>query len=384
MTTTTPSAATNPPFLLCETQAFAAGGSLAILRLNRASSLNALDLPMVTALLAQVQAWRDDPEIRALWIESTLEKAFCAGGDVRAMRDSALARSAADQPCVDAEAFFAAEYRLDYTLHRFGKPVIAWGHGIVMGGGLGIFAAASHRIVTATTRIAMPEITIALFPDVGAGYFLPRMPGRLGLFCALTAAQLNASDALAVGLATQRLAHSQKADVLWALSHLALKGDGRDTQKIAALLNLFAAKNPEPLPDSPLQNYRTVIDHCCDLDDLSLIIERILQHSIDDPWWQACQANLRAGSPLTARVIQRQLQQSAALSLLEVFQLDYVLASNIVRHPEFSEGVRALLVDKDRQPRWQYPTVNEVPDSLIDTLFTPPWSQNPLADLAEL
>lgn len=370
--------------LLCRTEPLATGGKLAVLRLNRAATLNALDLPMVTALLTQVQQWRDDPEVRALWIDSALDKAFCAGGDVRAMRESALARTAPDQPCVDAEAFFAAEYRLDYTLHRFGKPVIVWGHGIVMGGGLGIFAAGSHRIVTAATRIAMPEITIALFPDVGAGYFLPRMPGHSGLFCALTASRLNAADALYAGLATHRLAHIQKEDVLWALGHLTLNGDDSDNQKINALLGMFVNKNTESLPDSCLQKYRHIVDECCDPDDLASTVSRILEQVIDDPWWRECQATLRAGSPLTARVIQRQLQKTAVMSLLEVFQLDYVLATNIVRHPEFSEGVRALLVDKDRQPQWHYKTVREVPDCLVDHLFAPPWIQHPLAELAAL
>ena len=370
--------------LLCQERALAGGGKLAVLTLNRASSLNALDLPMVRALLDNVQQWYVDPAIRALFIDSALEKAFCAGGDVRAMRDSALARSAADQPCVDAEAFFAAEYQLDYLLHRFGRPVIVWGHGIVMGGGLGIFAAGSHRIVTATTRIAMPEITIALFPDVGAGYFLPRMPGKAGLFCALTAARLNAGDALYAGLATHRLMHSQKTAVLEALTGLQLSGDDNgalNNLAVSEVLRQFAANNTELQPEPVLQSQQALIDACCAAEEPQIILNRILACSAESDWWRDCQANLQAGSPLTAAVIFRQLQMTASLSLAEVFQLDYLLATNIVRHPEFAEGVRALLVDKDRQPRWLYPSVDQVPDSVLNALFTAPWPVNPLAGL---
>jgi enoyl-CoA hydratase/carnithine racemase len=385
--------------LLCDEQPMAGGGKLAILTLNRASTLNALDLSMVTALLAIVQQWRADSSIHALFIDSRLDKAFCAGGDVRAMRKSALARtitestvtentatesSVMDEPCIDAEAFFAAEYRLDYTLHSFGKPVIIWGHGIVMGGGLGIFVAGSHRIATAATRIAMPEITIALFPDVGAAYFLPRMPGRSGIFCALTAARLNATDACYAGLATHFLAHGQKQDVLQALLSLSLSGDlSKDNSAITKLLNEAAANNSESAPPAVLQAHQAVIDQCCMGDDLAVMINNILDVKIDDDWWRDCQMTLRAGSPITARVIERQLRLSATMTLAEVFQLDYMLATNIVRHPEFSEGVRALLVDKDRQPRWIYASVNAVPDALIDDLFTPPWPHNPLADMTQ-
>lgn len=368
----------------CEEVKLACGGMLAILTLNKPATLNALDLPMVTALLQIVLRWKKDESVRALFIDSVVEKAFCAGGDVRAMRESALKRSSEDAPCEEAEAFFSAEYRLDYALHTFGKPVIVWGHGIVMGGGLGIFAAGSHRVVTESTRIAMPEITIALFPDVGASHFLQKMPGSSGHFCALTAARLAASDAIYTELATHCLAQDKKSQVLNSLLTAPFTGNDADDRKmITALLNAYVDKQSDIQSSSQLQKYQALIDQCCDGGDIACVVDNILAVSSSDKWWQDCQQSLQQGSPITLRVIEKQWQLAANVSLAEVFQLDYLLATNIVRHPEFSEGVRALLVDKDRQPKWKYTSVREVPDSVVEALFSPPWPQNPLADLSE-
>lgn len=150
------------------------------LTLDAPKTLNSLTLPMVDTLSAQLLAWRDDPSIAAVFIDGTGEKAFCAGGDVQALRDSCLATPGG--PCEYAETFFAREYAMNYLLHTYPKPIICWGHGVVMGGGLGILAGCSHRLVSERTRIGMPEITIALFPDVGGSWFLNRMPGNVGRF----------------------------------------------------------------------------------------------------------------------------------------------------------------------------------------------------------
>jgi len=147
------------------------------------------------------------------------------------------------------------------------------------------------------------------------------------------------------------------------------------------VLRQFAANNTELQPEPVLQSQQALIDACCAAEEPQIILNRILACSAESDWWRDCQANLQAGSPLTAAVIFRQLQMTASLSLAEVFQLDYLLATNIVRHPEFAEGVRALLVDKDRQPRWLYPSVDQVPDSVLNALFTAPWPVNPLAGL---
>ena len=155
-------------------------GKLGRVTLNVAATLNSLTLDMVDLLQAQMDAWRVDDEIAAIFVEGTGDKAFCAGGDVQALHRSAVATPGG--PCDYAESFFEREYRLNYTLHTYNKPIICWGHGIVMGGGLGVMAGCSHRVVTQKTRIAMPEVTIALFPDVGGTWFLNHMPGKAGYF----------------------------------------------------------------------------------------------------------------------------------------------------------------------------------------------------------
>ena len=166
--------------------------------LNAEKSLNALTLDMVDQLYEKLNLWRDDPAIVAVVLDGAGERAFCAGGDIRRLRQSVIDSDYGVNPY--GEQFFAREYRLDYLIHRFGKPVLCWGSGIVMGGGIGLLAGASHRVVTQGSRLAMPEISIGLFPDVGAGWFLNRMPGKVGLFLGLTGLRMNAGDALFTGL----------------------------------------------------------------------------------------------------------------------------------------------------------------------------------------
>src|SRR5210317_2329465 len=190
----------------------AAAGKLGRVTLSVAATLNSLTLEMVDLLQAQLDAWRDDDSIAAIFIEGAGDKAFCAGGDVQALYRSATATPGG--PCEYAEDFFTREYRMNYTLHTYGKPIVCWGHGIVMGGGLGVMAGCSHRVVTQKTRIAMPEVTIALFPDVGGSWFLNHMPGKSGLFLALSGASINAADAIYVGIADRFISSDRKSQVL--------------------------------------------------------------------------------------------------------------------------------------------------------------------------
>ncbi|MDX1735964.1 MAG: enoyl-CoA hydratase/isomerase family protein, partial [Halioglobus sp.] len=176
------------------------------------ATLNSLTLEMVDLLQQQLDAWRGDDAIAAVFIDGAGEKAFCAGGDVQALHRSATETPGG--PCEYAEAFFTREYRMNYTLHTYPKPLVCWGHGIVMGGGLGVMAGCSHRVVTEKTRIAMPEVTIALFPDVGGTWFLNHMPGRSGQFLALTGASINAADAIYCGIADRFIGSDSKDDVL--------------------------------------------------------------------------------------------------------------------------------------------------------------------------
>ena len=358
----------------------AAGGKLGRVTLSVASTLNSLTLEMVDLLQAQLDQWRDDDTIAALFIEGAGEKAFCAGGDVQALHQSAVATPGG--PCDYAESFFAREYRMNYTLHTYPKPIICWGHGIVMGGGLGVMAGCSHRVVTEATRIAMPEVTIALFPDVGGSWFLNHMPGRSGHFLALTGASINAADALYTGLADRFIASEHKSAVV---SQLLQQNWGKDPETnhglVRHVLRPFAEQSIGMCPAGQVEPHMGTIARLCDGDDVHQVIDNICEQQTDDQWLSRARDSLQHGSKLAALWIERQLWQTRHASLKEVFQAEIQLATNIVRHPEFAEGVRALLIDKDRRPAWQYNASREVPGEALDAFFEAPWEKNPLADL---
>jgi enoyl-CoA hydratase/carnithine racemase len=358
----------------------AGAGKLGRVTLNVAATLNSLTLHMVDLLQAKLDAWRDDDAIAAVFIEGAGEKAFCAGGDVQALYRSATATPGG--PCEYAEDFFAREYRMNYTLHTYPKPLICWGHGIVMGGGLGVMAGCSHRVVTEKTRIAMPEVTIALFPDVGGTWFLNHMPGSSGLFLALTGASINAADAIYTGIADRFIASEHKANVLEQLlrQHWSA-GAATNHALVRHVLRPFAEQSIGQCPGGQVEPHLGSINTLCDGDDIHQIIDTIVTTPTEDPWLSKAGESLAHGSPLAALWTARQLLEQRHASLREVFQSEIRLATNIVRHPEFTEGVRALLIDKDRTPNWQYRASRDVPASVLDAFFTAPWEHNPLADL---
>ncbi len=360
------------------------GKAIGLITLSVEKTLNSLTLPMVELMREQLLEWQDNERIAAVFMQGAGEKAFCAGGDVQELHRSATKTPGG--PCIEAETFFAQEYRLDYLLHTYSKPVVCWGDGIVMGGGLGLFAAASHAVVTEKTRIAMPEITIALYPDVGGTWFLNRMPGKCGLFVALTAASMNAADTLYAGLARYFVKSERKAELLQAM--LSLSWQSSEQQNRQLLSDMLKGFNPAKAVsaegqtmESALAIHRGEIDKLCAGGDLGQVVANILAHESDDKWMQKAQSNLKHGSPIAANTIWQQLHRGSGMSLEEVFQFEIMVSTNVVRHPEFAEGVRALLIDKDKSPRWLYESVDVVPADLIQQFMTPPWEQNPLADL---
>jgi enoyl-CoA hydratase/carnithine racemase len=358
----------------------AASGKVGRITLNVEKTLNSLTLEMVDLLQAQLDAWAVDDDIAAVFIDGAGAKAFCAGGDVQALHRSAVERPGG--PCEYAEAFFTREYRMNYTLHTWAKPLICWGHGIVMGGGLGVMAGCSHRVVTEATRIAMPEVTIALFPDVGGSWFLNHMPGKSGHFLALTGAAVNAADAIYTGLADRFIGSEYKAAVLEALQAQSWSGDHRRNHGLVRhVLRPFAEQSIGSCPAGQVEPHMATIARLCDGDDVHAVVDNILAQETDDPWLLRARDSLAHGSKLAALWIERQLWETRHASLREVFQAEIRLATNIVRYPEFAEGVRALLIDKDRQPGWRFDSTREVPQDLLDGFFVDPWPRNPLADL---
>src|SRR5690606_15892346 len=252
--------------VLFDTLTTASGHRFGRATLNTPASLNALSLAMVDLLDPQLAAWAADPQIAGVLLDAAGDKPFCAGGDVVALAREILALHSQQPGAVPQAAadFFEREYRLDHRIHRYPKPLLVWGHGIVMGGGIGLMAGASHRVATPKTRLAMPEIGIGLYPDVGGSWLLSRLPGKSGAFLALTAASINAADALFAGLADFLVPHEQHGALLQAIAGASWQGHAEtDSAQLSHLLERLGQGTP--MPDSPLRTHldriNTVIGH---------------------------------------------------------------------------------------------------------------------------
>lgn len=351
------------------------GKRIAIATLNAPKSLHALTLEMIRVLDAALMSWADDPKIVCVVLQSSTDKAFCAGGDVRSLRDSIL--TATQQfPNSAAQAFFSEEYRLDHRIHTYTKPIMVWGGGIVMGGGLGLMAGGSHRVVTETTRIAMPEIAIGLFPDVGGSWFLPRMPGRSGLFLALTGAPLNAGDALFTGLGDYFILQQDREAVIEALCQADWNAHAQVMDRI---LRRFTASE-QHLPASEVVAHFDVIQAMTAPRVLKEVTTAIAAYDGESLWLQRAVKTLKAGSPFSAALAWALQDSARHLSLADVFRMELTAALGCCRHPDFVEGVRALLVDKDNAPQWQSASDPDIAAAVAQCLVAP-WATHPLADL---
>lgn len=349
----------------------ASGHRIGRATLNAPSSLNALDLGMVEQLDEQLAAWADDPSIVMVLLEGQGDRAFCAGGDVVGLARQALALGPGVAPPVALD-FFEVEYRLDHRIHTYPKPLLAWGHGIVMGGGVGLLIGASHRVVTPATRLAMPEITIGLYPDVGGSWFLPRLPGRLGLFLALTSAPLNAADACHAGMADLMLRHEDRELLLQALQ---ATGWQARPEADRALLGgqLQALAQDRCAMDAPAHRHRERIDGLIGFDTLATFAPRLAALADDpDPWLAAAGRAFAAGSPSSAALGVEMQRRARHLSLADAFRLEWQASVGCMRHPDFAEGVRALLIDKDKSPRWRPATLAEVDQAWIEAHLAMP------------
>ena len=356
---------------------------IAIAELNSPMSLNALSLEMMTLLIRQLTRWQDDDDVVIVILQGAGDKAFCAGGDVVSLYHALTEQRKAVRPNEEfvvldeqtirdnlAYEFFTKEYYLDQFIHEYTKPVMVWGDGYVIGGGIGLFSGASHRVVTEKTLLAMPEITIGLYPDVGASWFLNKAPSNIGLFLGLTGAIFNAADAKYIGLADVMINSSEKKALLDALMAVPWQGH----EKNAALLSQLLCKVEQSSIVEVLSNVKphealisslTTDNNCFD------VCQAIINEKSDDKWLQGAQAKLKNGSPLSALLIYKQLALTKNYSLAQCFSSELNLSLRCCQYPEFSEGVRALLVDKDKKPKWRYETVNDIPEALVDWFFTP-------------
>lgn len=356
----------------------ACGRRFGLATLNAPASLNALSLAMVQALTPALRAWGADPAIAGVVLQAAGEKAFCAGGDLRELYQSMQRCGAGPNPY--AHGFFAQEYQLDHLIHSYAKPVLCWGHGIVMGGGIGLLAGASHRVVTATSKLAMPEISIGLYPDVGGSWFLRRMPGRVGLFLALTGAPLNAADALFCGLADVHVG-THRDDLLAAIGAARWSDTAADNRaELSRLLARHAATTPAP---SRVRQHFDQINALMAGDDLQDIAARLRALQSEDPWLAGAAATFAKGSPTSAALAFALWQRVHHLSLAEVFRLEFRVSLGCCAHPDFAEGIRALLIDKDRLPRWSPAALEHVTPEWIEDHFKPRFAApHPLAMLS--
>lgn len=361
--------------VLFRTETTKAGKQIGFATLNVPKTLNSLSLEMIDLLYAQLSDWQQDDNIAAIWLDAEGEKAFCAGGDIVRLYQS-MVDTPKGQRNQYAEDFFAREYCLDYLLHTFGKPVVCWGHGIVMGGGLGLMSGCSHRVVTEKSRIAMPEITIGLHPDVGGSWFLNRMPGRLGLFLGLTGANINAADALFVGLADRAISHERKAAVVNEL----LDQVQLDHAAVSAVLRQQQMET-EALPPSALRNHFDQINALCDADSLAQLHDRITGYQGDDPLLQKAAATLAKGCVQTAWLVWESQRRVRPMSLADAFRMEWSMSVQCALHYDFREGVRALLIDKDGSPAFRYRKVEDFSEQVLNEFFLSPVTPHPLEAL---
>lgn len=323
-----------------------------ILTLNHPKALNALNLEMLKKIKAQLRQWAAQPEVAMVVIHSALDRAFCAGGDVKAIVQSSLKDQASS-----GEHYFAEEYTTDFLIHQFSKPILAWGHGIVMGGGLGLMNGASHRVVTNHTIMAMPEISIGFFPDVGASYFLSRVPERLGLFAAITGARLSGADALYMGLADYFFPATSKDHIVRGLAGLPWSDQESENHQ---LLTQYLSALTEQRDESRIEEFSGEIDAWLESEDAVEVDMALRSAEVDDDWLKQTLSIYKKGSPLSIAVIHEQIRRGSNLSLEQAFAMELEMAKVFSHKPDFHEGVRAVLIDKDQKPQWSKASVSEV------------------------
>ena len=360
------------------------GHAVGFARLNAPRSLNALSLEMVRLLYSRLCEWDSDASIACVVLYGAGKKGFCAGGDVRSLY-RAITEHGATATNPAALAFFSEEYRLDYRIHLCRKPIVVWANGIVMGGGLGLLAGASHRVVTESSRLAMPEITIGLFPDVGGSWFLRRMPGYTGLFAALTGASLNAHDAKIASVADYFLADTQFEELRRRLQSACWQSSADENRGIVTeILAVLTRDSTAALPPSNLQRHAVTIDAFFAHGDLADAVERIWDARGQDQWLERAANALAGGSPTSASLIWELHRRALTLSLADVLRMELVVAMQCCAHPDFREGIRALLIEKGTKPRWTPDRLQSIsPQWLAEHFREPAWpgGQHPLHNL---
>ena len=322
------------------------------LSLNRPKAIHALNLAMCEAMIDALVKWRDDDAVEAVIIDHSEGRGFCAGGDIRMLAESGA------KDGTEARQFFHTEYRLNHLLFTYAKPVVAFMDGITMGGGVGISQPAKYRVATEHTRFAMPETGIGLFPDVGGGWYLPRLEGRVGVYLALTGARLDGAECLALGLATHYLPSEKLAE---AKARIAQHPD-----RIGGILGELSVT----APPAAIMQHIDRINRLFASDSYEEILAAL--EADGGEWAEKELATLHGKSPQTCKVALRQLKEGGKMhDFAAQMTQEYAIGSRVVQMHDFIEGVRALIIDKDNSPKWDPPTPEAVTDDWIDAIFAP-------------
>jgi enoyl-CoA hydratase len=331
-----------------------ARGALRRLTLNRPKALNAVTLGMSITMTEMMRAWASDPAAGVVMLDGAGERGFCAGGDIRAIYDAAKSGDPLPQK------FWATEYRLNVMIARSRKPVVALMDGVVMGGGIGLAGHAAHRVVTERSMVAMPEVGIGFFPDIGASFPLARAPGLTGTYLALTGERMNAADAIYAGLADIHIPSAKLADIPDTLA---------DCRTAAEVRMRLAALSTAPAPGK-LEAARDWIDACFSADTVEEIFARLNASKAEAA--QAALATMKKASPTSLKITLRNMRDAAKFERVEeCFVQDYRIALACVSGHDMIEGIRATIVDKDRNPAWQPDTLEKVTPEIVARHFAP-------------
>jgi enoyl-CoA hydratase/carnithine racemase len=345
--------------------------------LDRPKALNSLSLDMIRKLTHTLLAWKNDAAVGTVVVRSSSDKAFCAGGDIRFFYDAGRATPQDGSALI--EDFFTEEYTLNHLAHYYPKPYIAILDGIVMGGGMGIAQAgpaSQLRIVTERTKMAMPEVNIGLFPDVGGSHFLSRIPGQIGAYLGVTGESIRAADALYAGLADLYLPSEQLPALLDFLKTT-------DALNLRAAIRKFAApfQSQIDIATSMLARERDAIDRHFAHDDVKAIVASLRQDT--SPFAQKSLAAIKTRSPIMMCVTLAQLRRGASMNVADCLRMERTMVRHNFEHGEILEGVRALVIDKDNAPKWSPATLEEVTSDMVARFFEPVWPDyaHPLRDL---
>ncbi len=369
--------------VVLEERATRSGHVLAIATLNFEKTLNSLSLPMIEILAPQLARWNARDEVVAVLLRGAGERAFCAGGDIQALYHGMSRNHAANEQVDDYPArFFEAEYRLDFAIHRSKKPVICFGHGVVMGGGLGLFSASQYRLVTERSRVAMPEVTIGLFPDAGASWILKGIPAAFSTWLGMTGTHMMAADALHIGLGTHAIPATGWSQLVESLSDVQWRGSTADKANIESAI---AACGRPAMAESALAAHAQMLHSAIPElpKTLNETVSRLTELSGRDEWIDKGLAAMRSGCPTSVGIVHEQLLRVPPMSLADTFRMELNIANHCARNPDFTEGVRALIIDKDNKPAWRYGNLEDLPHDYVASHFDSLWKIHPLADLGE-